>query len=52
MTWMLITRAELDRIGWHVPRPLSKRAISDGPRATITVQYARFSMYVWQLCSI
>ena len=39
MTRTLVARAELDLIGQHAPRPLHKRAISDSPRATITVQF-------------
>ena len=41
MTQMLVTRAELDLISWCATRLLSKRAISDGPRATITVQFGK-----------
>ena len=37
----LVARAELDVIGWRAPRPLYNRAISDCPRATITVQFGK-----------
>ena len=45
----LVARAELDLIGWRVPRPLRNRAISDSPRATITVQFGeKFHAFLWE----
>ena len=51
MTLTLITKVELDLIGWHVPRLLSRCAISSGYNyRAIWEKIARFSMgvNVWQ----
>ena len=49
MTRTLVTRVELDLIRWRALQPLNKRAISDGPRATITVQFGKkLYAFLWE----
>ena len=49
MTRTLVARAELDLIGYRAPRPLRNRAISDSPRATLTVQFGKkLHAFLWE----
>ena len=38
-TRTLVTRVELDLIGWYMPQPFSKSVISGGSQATIRMQF-------------
>ena len=50
MTRTLVARVELDLIGWRAPQPLHNRAISDSPRATITMQFGKkLHAFLWEL---